>query len=53
MIMELLDSNLSSHTMNARTLSQDKGGSFCSQPSCFLFCWDPADRIVGDTGLTS
>lgn len=36
MIMELLDSKLSSQAMNARTLSQDKGPSVPNPPAFFF-----------------
>lgn len=41
MIMELLDSNLSTQVINARTVSQDKGLSD-SNPPTFFFCWNSA-----------
>lgn len=52
MIMELLDSNLSSQAINARTVSQDKGPSD-SNPSVFFSCWNSAHRTVDNTKLTS
>ncbi|KAJ7399522.1 rRNA-processing protein FCF1 like protein [Pitangus sulphuratus] len=48
MIMELLDSNLSSQAIDARTLSQNKGPSD-SNPPAFSF----THRTMGDTELTS
>lgn len=36
MITELLDFNLSSQAIDARTLSQDKGPSGSNPPACFL-----------------
>lgn len=47
MIMELLDSNLSSQAISARTASQDKG------PSAFFFFWNSAHGTVDNAKLTS
>lgn len=52
MITELLDSNLYSQAINARTVSQDKGPSD-SSPPVFFFCWNFAHRTVDNTKLTS
>lgn len=52
MIMELLDSNLSSQAINARTVSQDKGPSD-SNPPAFFFCWNSAHMTVDNTKQTS
>lgn len=52
MITELLDSNLSSQAINARTASQDKGPSD-SNPPAFFFCWNSAHGTVDNAKLTS
>ncbi|TRZ26378.1 hypothetical protein HGM15179_000732 [Zosterops borbonicus] len=52
MIMGLLDSNLSSQVINARTVSQDKGPSD-SNPPAFFFYWNSAHMTVDNTKWTS